>query len=82
MGGVNKAIILGRLGGDVEVKYTPSGTAVANFSVATSEQWKDKDTGEKQEKNEWHKIDAWRKQAVLMGENFGNVDQIYLEAPL
>ena len=82
MGGVNKAIILGRLGGDVEVKYTPSGTAVANFSVATSEQWKDKDTGEKQEKTEWHKIVAWRKQAELMGEYFGKGDQIYLEGRL
>lgn len=82
MSGVNKVIVLGRLGKDPEVKYTPTGTAVANFSVATSQQWKDKDSGEKKEKTEWHSIVAWRKQAELMGEYFGKGDQIYLEGHL
>lgn len=82
MSGVNKVIILGRLGKDPDVKYTPSGAAVANFSVATSQQWKDKDSGQKKEKTEWHNIVAWRKQAELMGEFFGKGDQIYIEGRL
>ena len=61
MAGVNKVILVGRLGQDPELRYTPDGTAVANFSIATSESWKDKSTGEKREKTEWHKIVAWRK---------------------
>ena len=56
MSGINKVILIGRLGSDPEVRYTPSGVAVANFSVATSEEWKDKDTGEKKERTEWHQI--------------------------
>jgi single-strand DNA-binding protein len=56
MSGVNKAIIVGNLGRDPEVKYLQSGTAVANFSVATSEKWKDKQTGEAKEQTEWHKV--------------------------
>jgi single-strand DNA-binding protein len=82
MSGVNKVIILGRLGKDPEIKYTPTGTAVANFGVATSQQWKDQDSGEKKEKTEWHSIVAWRKQAELIGEYFGKGDQIYLEGHL
>lgn len=82
MSGVNKVILIGRFGQDPEIKYTPSGVAVANFSIATSNQWKDKDTGEKKEKTEWHKIVAWRRQAELMGEFFGKGDQIYIEGRL
>jgi single-strand DNA-binding protein len=82
MSGVNKVILLGRFGKDPEIRYTPSGTAVANFSIATSQQWKDKDTGEKKEKTEWHKIVAWRRQAELMGEFFSKGDQIYIEGRL
>ncbi|MGD9042594.1 MAG: single-stranded DNA-binding protein, partial [Desulfobacterales bacterium] len=52
MAGINKAILVGRLGSDPEVRYTPSGVAVANFNIATSEEWKDKDTGEKKERTE------------------------------
>lgn len=82
MSGVNKVILIGRFGQDPEVKYTPSGVAVANFSIATSEQWTDKDTGEKKEKTEWHSIVAWRKQAELMGEYFGKGSEIYIEGRL
>ena len=56
MAGVNKATIIGRLGRDPEVRYTPDGTAMANFSVATSEEWKDKNTGEQRERTEWHRV--------------------------
>ena len=61
MAGVNKVILVGRLGRDPEVRYTPDGTAVANFSIATSEEWKDKNSGEKKERTEWHRIVAWRR---------------------
>jgi len=56
MSGINKVILIGRLGSDPEVRYTPSGVAVANFSVATSEEWKDKDSGEKKERTEWRNL--------------------------
>lgn len=82
MSGVNKVILIGRFGKDPEIRYTPSGVAVANFSIATSETWKDKDTGEKKEKTEWHNIVAWRKQAELMGEFFGKGSEIYIEGRL
>lgn len=82
MSGVNKVILIGRFGKDPEIRYTPSGTAVANFSIATSQEWKDKTTGEKQKKTEWHKIVAWRRQAELMGEFFGKGDEIYIEGHL
>lgn len=82
MSGVNKVILIGRFGKDPEIRYTPSGVAVANFSIATSEQWKDKDSGEKKESTEWHNIVAWRLQAELMGEYFGKGDQIYIEGKL
>ena len=58
MAGVNKVIIVGNLGQDPEIRYMPDGTAVANFSVATSDEWKDKQTGEKKERTEWHRIVA------------------------
>ena len=68
MAGVNKAIVVGRLGNDPEVRYAASGSAVANISVATSEQWKDKNSGEKQERTEWHRITLFGRQAELAGE--------------
>ena len=60
MAGVNKCIIIGNLGRDPEIKYTQSNVPVANFSVATTESWKDKNSGEWQEKTEWHNIVIWR----------------------
>ena len=82
MAGVNKVILVGRLGQDPELRYTPDGTAVANFSIATSESWKDKSTGEKKEKTEWHKIVAWRKLGELCGEYLAKGRQVYIEGRL
>lgn len=82
MAGVNKVILVGRLGRDPEVKYTPSGVAVANFSMATSEEWKDKDTGEKKERTEWHRIVAWRRLGEICGEYLRKGSQIYIEGKL
>ena len=79
MAGINKAILIGRLGSDPEVRYTPSGVAVANFSIATSEEWKDKDTGEKKERTEWHRIVAWRKLGEICGEYLSKGRQVYIE---
>lgn len=79
MAGVNKVIIIGRLGKDPEVRYMPDGTAVANFSVATSEEWKDKTTGEKKEKTEWHRIVAFRRLGEICGEYLSKGRQVYIE---
>jgi len=67
------------LGNDPEVRYTPSGVAVANFSIATSEEWKDKDSGEKQERTEWHRIVAWRRLGEICGEYLSKGRQVYVE---
>ena len=79
MAGINKVILIGRLGSDPEVRYTPSGVAVANFSIATSEEWKDKDSGEKKERTEWHRIVAWRKLGEICGEYLSKGRQVYVE---
>lgn len=79
MAGMNKAILIGNLGKDPEVRYTPSGTAVANFSIATSESWKDKESGEKRERTEWHRIVAWGKLAEICGEYLHKGKQVYVE---
>jgi single-strand DNA-binding protein len=79
MAGINKAILIGRLGADPEVRYTPSGVAVANFNIATSEEWKDKDTGEKKERTEWHRIVVWSKLGELCGEYLSKGRQVYIE---
>ena len=79
MSGINKVILIGRLGSDPEVRYTPSGVAVANFSVATSEEWKDKDSGEKKERTEWHRIVAWRRLGEICGEYLSKGRQVYVE---
>lgn len=79
MAGINKAILIGRLGSDPEVRYTPSGVAVANFNIATSEEWKDKDSGEKKERTEWHRIVAWSKLGEICGEYLAKGRQVYIE---
>ena len=79
MAGINKAILIGRLGSDPEVRYTPSGDAVANFSIATSEEWKDKNSGEKMERTEWHRIVAWRRLGEICGEYLSKGRQVYVE---
>jgi len=81
-GGVNKAIIVGNLGRDPEVRYTPDGTAVANFSVATTETWTDKQSGEKKERTEWHRIVAWRRLGEICGEYLSKGSQVYVEGKL
>jgi len=78
MAGINKAILVGRLGKDPEIRYTPSGTAIANFTMATSENYKDKD-GQKQERTEWHRIVAFGKLAEICGEYLAKGKQVYIE---
>lgn len=78
---VNKVILVGRLGQDVELKYTPSGTAVANFTLATSETWNDKD-GKKQEKVEWHRVVVWGKLAELCNQYLSKGKQAFVEGAL
>lgn len=78
---VNKVIILGRLGQDPELKFLPNGTAVCNFSLATSETWTDK-SGTKQEKTEWHKTIVWGKLAELCNEYLKKGSQAYIEGKL
>jgi single-strand DNA-binding protein len=82
MAGVNKVILVGRLGRDPELRYTPDGTAVANFSVATSDEWKDRNTGEKRERTEWHRIVAWRRLAEICGEYLSKGREVYIEGSL
>jgi single-strand DNA-binding protein len=78
---VNKVIVLGRLGQDPELRYTPSGAAVCNFSLATSENWVDK-SGQKQEKTEWHRVVVWGKLGELCNQYLSKGRQAYLEGKL
>lgn len=80
--GINKAIIVGNLGADPETKYMPSGTAVANIRVATTEAWKDKSSGEQQERTEWHRIEAFGRLAEIMGEYLKKGSQVYIEGQI
>ena len=80
--GLNKVMLIGRLGADPEVKYLPSGGAVTNVSLATSDQWKDKNSGEKQERTEWHRIVAFNRLAEIMGEYLRKGSQVYVEGRL
>ncbi len=80
-GGVNKVILIGNLGKDPEVRATPSGAMVANFSVATNESWTDKN-GQKQERTEWHRIVVWGKTAELCGQYLKKGRQAYIEGKL
>ena len=82
MAGINKVILIGRLGNDPEVRYTPDGTAVANFSIATSDEWTDKATNEKRERTEWHRIVAWRRLGEICGEYLSKGRQVYVEGKL
>lgn len=82
MAGVNKVILVGNLGGEPEVRYTPSGTAVANFRIATTEEWKDRNTGEKQQRTEWHKIVAFGRLGEICGEYLHKGKQVYIEGRL
>lgn len=80
--GINKVIILGNVGQPPEIRYLPNGGAVANFTIATSETWKDKNSGEKQEKTEWHRCTAYRKLAEIIGEYVIKGSKVYVEGKL
>ncbi|SHO55590.1 single-stranded DNA-binding protein [Vibrio quintilis] len=80
--GVNKVILVGNLGGDPEVRYMPSGGAVANITIATSESWRDKTTGEQREKTEWHRVALFGKLAEVAGEYLRKGSQVYIEGQL
>ena len=78
-GSLNKAILIGNLGADPEVRYTPDGKAIATFSIATSEKWKDKNTDELKEKTEWHRIVCFGRNAELAGEYLSKGRKVYIE---
>lgn len=80
--GVNKVILVGNLGQDPEVRYTANGAAVANITVATSEQWTDKQSGQKQEKTEWHRVVLFGRLGEIAGEYLRKGSQVYLEGKL
>jgi single-strand DNA-binding protein len=82
MAGVNKVIIIGNLGKDPEVRFMPSGGAVANITVATSDTWKDKQTGEQKEKTEWHRVVIFGKLAEIAGEYLKKGSKVYIEGAL
>jgi len=80
--GINKVIIVGNLGADPDTRYMPSGGAVTNLSVATSEQWKDKQTGEPKERTEWHKVAMFGRLAEISAEYLRKGSQVYIEGKL
>lgn len=82
MRGVNKVILVGNLGRDPEVRYLPSGGAVANVTIATSEAWKDKNTGQQQEQTEWHRVVFYGKLAEIAGEYLKKGSKVYVEGSL
>ena len=82
MASVNKVILLGNLGADPEVRFTPGGQAVANFRMATTDYWMDKASGQRQERTEWHRVVVWGKQAELCGEYLKKGRQCYVEGRL
>ncbi len=82
MSGINKVILIGHLGKDPEMRQASSGDAIANFSIATSEEWKDKTTGEKKQKTEWHRIIAFKRLAEICGEYLSKGSQVYVEGRL
>jgi single-strand DNA-binding protein len=80
--GINKVILVGNLGADPEVRYTGSGTAIASLSIATSEQWTDKQSGQKQERTEWHRVKLFGRLAEIAGEYLKKGRQVYVEGSL
>jgi len=80
--GINKVIIVGNLGNAPEVRYTPSGGAVANMTIATSETWKDKNSGQKQEKTEWHRVVMFNRLGEIAGEYLKKGSKVYIEGKL
>jgi single-strand DNA-binding protein len=81
-GGINKVILVGNLGQDPEIRYTADGRPIANFSLATSETWKDKNSNERREKTEWHRVVVFGKLAEICGEYLSKGKQVYIEGKL
>jgi single-strand DNA-binding protein len=82
MSGINKVILVGNIGAKPEVKYSSNGSAIANLSVATSETWNDKNSGEKQEKTEWHRVSLYGKLAEIAGQYLDKGSKVYVEGKL
>ncbi|EMV1293434.1 single-stranded DNA-binding protein [Pseudomonas aeruginosa] len=82
MRGVNKVILVGNVGGDPETRYMPNGNAVTNITLATSESWKDKQTGQQQERTEWHRVVFFGKLAEIVGQHVKKGQQLYVEGSL
>ena len=80
--GINKVILVGNLGADPETKYGPSGDAITNLRIATSESWTDKNTGQKQERTEWHRVVVFKKLAEICAEYLRKGSQVYIEGSL
>lgn len=80
--GVNKCILIGNLGADPETRFMPSGGAVTNFKLATSEQWKDRQTGQQQERTEWHRCVAFNKLGEICGEYLKRGSKVYVEGAI
>jgi single-strand DNA-binding protein len=80
--GVNKVILIGNLGNDPEIRYTPNGSAIANVSLATSETWRDKQSGELQDRTEWHRVVFFNRLAEIVGEYLKKGSKIYVEGTL
>ncbi len=82
MAGINKVILVGNLGRDPEVRYSAKGSAIANITIATSEQWTDKQSGQKQEKTEWHRVVLFNRLGEIAGEYLKKGSQVYIEGKL
>ena len=80
--GINKVILVGNLGGDPEVRYTAGGSAVANINIATSDQWTDKQTGQKNERTEWHRVVMFNRLGEIAGEYLRKGSKVYIEGRL
>ncbi|MGQ5522688.1 single-stranded DNA-binding protein [Chitinimonas sp. PSY-7] len=82
MASLNKVLLIGNLGRDPEMRYMPDGSAICNFSIATTESWKDKNSGQKQEKTEWHNITMYRRLAEIAGQYLKKGSSVYIEGRL
>jgi single-strand DNA-binding protein len=82
MASLNKVLLIGNLGRDPEIRYMPDGAAICNFSIATTESWKDKNSGQKQEKTEWHNIVMYRRLAEIAGQYLKKGSSVYIEGRL
>ena len=80
--GINKVILVGNLGAEPETRYTPSGTAITSIRIATSESWKDKQTGEQKERTEWHRVEFFGRLAEIAGEYLKKGGQVYVEGSI